>query len=61
MKWTSEKPSVPGWYWWRDNIVRVVYIGEYPPGNLYIMGYHNLRVAKGEWAGPLTEPEEETK
>ena len=68
MKWTSEKPSVPGWYWWHDVdrpgtpcIVQVISDGY----GLTVYGLEEysrrLYETHGEWAGPLTEPEEETK
>ena len=54
--WTSEKPTVPGWYWYKNEyrtpvlspIVRQV-------------THQDLRLnhwpTHGEWSGPLTPPE----
>jgi hypothetical protein len=62
-KWTTEKPTVPGWYWWRangkdDSIVRLI---ETQEGGLIVQfetGHcaYVRNVPDGEWAGPLTPP-----
>jgi hypothetical protein len=66
MTWTTTKPTVPGWYWWRWNHGRPMmcevvrhYSGdgtlwESKGGNLYQLPHGEL----AEWAGPIHEPEE---
>ena len=64
MKWTSEKPTKPGWYWWRnlhyseENTQRIVelriYDGEIAIGNSTLRGF--TRFETGQWAGPLVPP-----
>lgn len=74
MKWTKEKPTAPGWYWYREPwrlgpdeeqqvSVRNVYVAR--DGELYVAsedpeGDADTLVATndGEWAGPLSPPEE---
>jgi hypothetical protein len=63
MMWTTDKPTVPGWYWWRRTVAR-------QPAKVYVLefieshnGLHNSRwgsvmVLDGEWAGPINQPEE---
>lgn len=65
LTWTRERPTAPGWYWWREKIhtcpdwiVRVVEIIEYPIGTLYVMGHGLSTRLDGEWAGPIPQPEE---
>lgn len=67
MKWTSEKPTKPGWYWYkslrRPTQVMQVYANEFfVRGVLFAQssGLNSTRVAKltGQWAGPLEEPQE---
>lgn len=64
--WTTEKPKVPGWYWWRDtqakyeedrepHIYKVrMYCGQLSIGNCTIDDSHFVK--RGEWAGPLEVP-----
>lgn len=63
MQWTTEKPTEPGWYWWRlderkspivflrcgDNFHTVI--------DLYD-GWDGTSPDGGEWSGPIPEPEE---
>ena len=71
MKWTSTKPTRPGWYWWRnassceDSISLVVYVEITPNGVgkgcvsfAYGERYRQLKQMNGEWAGPLEPPGE---
>ncbi len=62
LRWTTTKPTVPGWYWYRGDaheadafIVEVDSVGQFqwPDG-----GYQEVSLAKGEWAGPIEEPVE---
>jgi hypothetical protein len=58
--WTNEKPTGPGWYWWRDDmhaacVVRV-------DDDLLIFLYEEYLTPDelgGEFAGPIAEPREE--
>lgn len=61
LRWTTEPPKKPGWYWWRwckgaelnPLYVRDGLIVEYPRQSLtHVAGIG------GEWAGPIPEPEE---
>jgi len=71
MIWTTEKPVKPGWYWYRaDSSIeahaQVVHVRE-PNQELArneweveFTGFetaHKLDEQKGEWAGPIPEPE----
>jgi len=65
--WSTEKPTVAGWYWWRNKqlkyeedmeprIVEVrLYAGDLAIGNCRLAQSSFL---KGEWAGPLPLPRE---
>lgn len=63
MKWTTERPTKPGWYWWRrivpgwDAYKRPRCINVAPgPEGVYLQQWS---IAEGaEWAGPIPEPEE---
>ena len=62
MKWTSEKPTKPGWYWyrgetdlneliiWVSSDLRVVY-----PASLNFKSFAVDEVP-GQWAGPIEPP-----
>lgn len=71
MKWTTEKPTKPGWYWWRRYPKKKAYKVEVKRGRGVLRGNQWLEVywegervarfdepVRGEWAGPLDEPEE---
>lgn len=69
MIWTHEKPTQPGWYWWRNTGLSVVgrtqvckvsiYKGKYRA--MFIDGERPLVAdLAGEWAGPIEEPEEQS-
>ena len=67
MKWTTEKPTTPGWYWarWhfheppgRPEVVEI----ELYKDELRIMEWDNVKTNLddcpfNEWAGPLEPPE----
>ena len=62
LRWMDRKPQVSGWYWFRGEaheadpfIVLVDEAGQFqwPDG-----GYQEVKLAKGEWAGPIEEPKE---
>lgn len=52
--WTRQKPTKPGWYWYRQNgavgVVEVHDNGSVGPD------YEDIRWWDGEWAGPLEVP-----
>jgi hypothetical protein len=61
-QWTTKKPTTAGWTWIRGLaheadpfIVQVDGVGQFqwPDG-----GYQEVTLAKGEWAGPIEEPNE---
>ena len=61
-RWSTNAPIRPGWYWFRGQaheadsfIVLVDAAGQFqwPDG-----GFQEVSLAKGEWAGPIEEPEE---
>jgi hypothetical protein len=64
MKWTTEKPTESGWFWYRGplsedqpmvvhvyDVGKIFYTGPWPDG-------HTVRLERsfGEWAGPLEPP-----
>ncbi len=58
MKWTEDKPTVPGWYWWRiAGIPLVVELVFNMNKELMIEDdARHLDQLGGEWAGPLEPP-----
>ena len=63
MIWTSEKPTRPGWYWWRSPMYapspqRIELNGPDEP-YCATMEEDNLDELGGEWAGPILEPDEQ--
>lgn len=64
MKWTDERPTKPGWYWWRSDtrtlmVVCYVEMSERDGCVSFAYGerYRLLSEMKGQWAGPIMEPE----
>jgi hypothetical protein len=63
MTWTKDKPTVPGWYWYRNphGFVWVENIDE-KDGELCAVSTAGVMYLvenyPGEWAGPLPLPEE---
>ncbi|MEX5218612.1 MAG: hypothetical protein NW701_12360 [Nitrospira sp.] len=64
LKWTKHKPGHAGWYWYRGQhhedeplIVQVDEVGQFqwPDG-----GFQEVAFTKGEWAGPIEPPEDDT-
>jgi hypothetical protein len=54
--WTNEKPTVPGWYWYRELEGEPEILSIYKDdGQLLISGIGLLEFP-GEWAGPLERP-----
>jgi len=72
LKWTKNKPTVSGWYWWRfeENIVpHMVYVvleSVLRPveKDRWLILYPNsteefeVETRGGEWSGPIPEPED---
>jgi hypothetical protein len=65
MEWTSEKPKVAGWYWYRLVALReVVCVYEYktvrhPLRVQFIDGTdRSMADCHGHWAGPIQPPKE---
>jgi hypothetical protein len=66
MTWTSEKPTVPGWYWWRhggcERIRYVHAVGPAAPYQLRIEApdgwFDDIENVGGKWSGPLPPPTE---
>jgi hypothetical protein len=62
MTWTTQKPTRPGWYWYRDLPFRtefVVNVCELVTGELFASadGFDQyVERLSGEWAGPLEVP-----
>ncbi len=62
MKWTTDKPSTEGWYWWRydkTGPADIHYLSHDGNGltELDCMGKRHSLVDDGEWAGPLEPPQ----
>lgn len=57
MKWTNEKPTIEGWYFWRSskNHTDSLHFEAY-----YIEPDIQLRkgLLNGQWAGPIMEPDD---
>jgi hypothetical protein len=64
MKWTIEKPTEAGWYWYKGplsddqpkvilvyDVGRILYAGPWPDGKTI-----RMERASGEWAGPFKPP-----
>ena len=66
MRWTSERPTVQGWYWRRDADDAPIFINEvyedtddglcvdYGSGTTKLIAWCNTT----QWAGPIPEPED---
>jgi hypothetical protein len=68
MTWTTSKPTVPGWYWWRlsssgEPGVLKISQEHIDNKNVYTFGTRILLHSEmpGEWAGPLEVPKENSK
>lgn len=62
LRWTKNKPTQSGWYWYRGLVEEadplIVLVDEagyfqWPDG-----GFQEVLLTKGEWAGPIEPPEE---
>lgn len=66
-RWSRDRPSRPGWYWFRNTDLvdehepRIVYLRDYvrglAVGNCHIDGF--TRYEEGEWCGPLEPPHDQ--
>lgn len=63
LRWTKVRPVEAGWYWYRGQaheddplIVQVDQVGQFqwPDG-----GFQEVKLTKGEWAGPIDPPADE--
>lgn len=54
MTWTTEKPTVPGWYWWRNKTRMDIF----QVRQIDIDIWDDVPHAPAEWAGPLEPPKE---
>jgi len=63
MTWTTARPSVPGFYWFRDAYVSRPFVTYLDREEFIIRnpmsGRNSILVWPGEWAGPIPVPEEE--
>ena len=65
MTWTTEKPTVPGWYWWRYEKGRKATMLNVSQSHIQQMDIFTegslvmfLNEVPGHWAGPIPAPEE---
>ncbi len=62
MNWTTQKPTMSGWYWWRDIGLStgVIVQVDTETGTVSSSGTDEYRLLKeivsGEWFGPLDRP-----
>ena len=66
MTWTTTPPTEEGWYWHQEgrgtgfSFVKIDLVYEMDEGLMWFIGDNLTPVEQipGEWAGPLTPPEE---
>lgn len=64
MKWTSEKPTKPGYYWQLNESgdAQVLRVYQSAAGRLFAASFADWETPvsrlDGQWAGPLEEPQE---
>jgi hypothetical protein len=56
MTWTTEKPTVPGWYWYREIEGEPEILAIYKDNGQLLISGIGLQEFPGEWAGPLKPP-----
>lgn len=63
LRWTTEKPAEPGWYWWTDSTRRKPTMAEVyvsTSGHLWVDSVAfqpcELEQQSGQWAGPIPQP-----
>ena len=62
MIWTREKPTMPGWYWYReDKYAWITYVYESNSGLRVSEMFEGkpVNAYAGKWAGPIEEPKEQ--
>jgi hypothetical protein len=61
MNWTTDVPTEPGWYWFRDENYDPTPVwvtqGDFDELMVWIGGFQYVRAFGGEWQGPI-EPQE---
>lgn len=68
MKWKNDKPTVEGWYWYRQPRKNGIREGQFYPSTMaHVDGslwcdcdsqYDAVTAFDGQWAGPIPEPNE---
>ncbi len=62
MHWTNRKPTQPGWYWFRAKNQKWLTMTEVDTNShgflLRSTSFGWLPLPRGQWAGPIAEPEE---
>lgn len=63
MKWTTEKPTKPGWYWFKSTegtvrIYEIVWLGGEPTAKVGGLSCPFKNLHDRHWAVPIPEPEE---
>jgi hypothetical protein len=67
--WTKDKPTEPGWYWfrhehiapWIAHVELLCRFGKAPFLAVRMQSIHTLDKFDGEWAGPIPQPKEATR
>jgi hypothetical protein len=54
--WTTDKPTMPGWYWYRNKPAQEAILVRFDGINYFPMD-SNAWLDLGEWSGPITPPE----
>lgn len=59
MTWTTQKPTKPGFWFYRNGFTRTMFLIMNERGELQTEYYTQVKeIDGGEWAGPIPEPEE---
>jgi len=56
MSWTTQKPTVPGWYWYRELEGEPEILSIYKDDGQLVISGIGLQEFPGEWTGPLEPP-----
>jgi hypothetical protein len=56
MTWTTQKPTVPGWYWYREIEGEPEILSIYKDNGQLLISGIGLQEFPGEWVGPLESP-----
>ena len=64
-RWSRERPTVPGWYWWRNvemgyepDLAQIDMVDEKLRAYFICEFEEWVNVMDGEWQGPITPNEE---